>query len=177
MLKKYLVILNHSRGVNIMGKRTETIKFGEFMNGEYKHKAEQKKRQGRAVLKAVTTGSIIVTASKVAIPAFMVSIPIMLATKPLFVEAVPAAAAVPVAGVISETVKAKIVHAFDPLVDLMVSLSLPIAGVMLTGGALMIMVHQKEMGYKMIMNGCIGYILVQMSPMFLNLLAGVGAAL
>ena len=160
-----------------MKRQTETIQFGEFMSGQYKNKAEQKKRKGRAILKAATTGTLIVTASKVAIPAAIVTIPVMLATKSMMVQAVPAAAAVPVAGVISDSVKAKIIHAFDPLVDLMVSLSLPIAGVMLTGGALMILIGQKEHGYKLILNSCVGYVLVQLSPMFLNLLAGVGAAL
>ena len=161
-----------------MKRQTETIKFGEFMSGEYKYRAEQKKRKGRAILKAVTTGGILLTASKAAIPALAVSIPIALLTKPMMMaQAVPAAAAVPVAGVISDTVKAKIIHAFDPLVDLMVSLSLPIAGVMLTGGALMIMIGQKDGGFKLIMNAALGYVLVNLSPMFINLLGGIGNAL
>jgi hypothetical protein len=158
-------------------RRTKTIKFGEFMSGEYKVKEAKKERNTKAIMKAVTTSTIIITASKVAIPMFMVSVPLMLATKAISPAAVPASAAAVPVGLMSDTVKAKIIHAFDPLVDLMVSLSLPIAGVMLTGGALMIMIGRKEPGYKLIFDCTIGYILVQMSPMFLNLLAGVGSAL
>lgn len=83
---------------------------------------------------------------------------------------------IPVNGV-PDVVKEKIVSAFDPLVDLIVALSLPIAGVMLAGGALMIMIGMKDAGFKLIMNAGLGYVLVQMSPLFIQLLAGVGAAI
>lgn len=78
---------------------------------------------------------------------------------------------------VSDVVKQKIISAFDPLVELMIALSLPISGVMLTGGALMILVGMKDMGFKLIMNAGLGYVLVQMSPLFIDLLAGVGAAI
>ncbi|MFC4409424.1 hypothetical protein ACFOZY_03120 [Chungangia koreensis] len=82
-----------------------------------------------------------------------------------------------VSGPISDAVKQKIISAFDPLVDLIIALSLPVAGVMLAGGALMIMVGLKDNGFKLIMNAGLGYVLVQMSPLFIDLLAGVGAAI
>ncbi|SEC17942.1 hypothetical protein SAMN05443246_3239 [Paenibacillus sp. GP183] len=79
-------------------------------------------------------------------------------------------AAMAVPGVVKE----KILHAFDPLIDLAISLSYPIAGVMIAGGCLFVMTGNREKGMQMLQNAAIGYILVQLSPMLLNLLVGVG---
>jgi hypothetical protein len=169
--------------MNIALRRTETIKFGDFMSGGYKEKAKAKKRQIGAVVKATATSTAVITASKVAIPLVAVAVPAMLlAGKTAMASsgtAIPVnsdVVAIPV-GAISDEVKSRIIHSFDPLIDLMVSLSLPIAGVMVTGGALLIMIGQKDMGLKLIMNSALGYVLVQMSPMFIDLLAGVGSAI
>ena len=85
--------------------------------------------------------------------------------------AVKAGDAVPV---MSDAVKSKILHAFDPLIDLTQALSYPIAGIMIAAGCLFIMVGNRERGMQMLQNAAIGYILVQLSPMFLQLLVGVG---
>ncbi|MNI98350.1 hypothetical protein D3C73_1571790 [compost metagenome] len=58
--------------------------------------------------------------------------------------------------------------------DLAISLSYPIAGVMIAGGCLFIMIGNREQGMKMLQNAAIGYILVQLSPMFLEMLVGIG---
>lgn len=76
--------------------------------------------------------------------------------------------------VIADATKNKILHAFDPLIHLIQSLSYPIAGVMIAGGCLFIMVGHREQGMKMLQNAAIGYILVQMSPLILDLLVGIG---
>lgn len=70
--------------------------------------------------------------------------------------------------------KQKIVEAFMPLVDMIQALSYPIALVMLTGGALFYMINQKDKGLGLIQNASIGYILVQLMPLLMNLLVGVG---
>lgn len=88
-------------------------------------------------------------------------------------SAVPAAADVAVPAM-STAVKTKIIHAFDPLIDLIMSLSFPIAGVMIAGGCLFILVGNRERGMQMLQNAAIGYILVQLSPLFLDLLVGIG---
>jgi hypothetical protein len=75
---------------------------------------------------------------------------------------------------VPDVVKGKILHAFDPLIDLAISLSYPIAGVMIAGGCLFVMIGNREKGMQMLQNAAIGYILVQLSPMFLKLLVGVG---
>ena len=53
---------------------------------------------------------------------------------------------------VPEATKQSILHVFDPLIDLMIDLALPIAGVMITGGALLIMIGQKDKGFSLIMN-------------------------
>jgi hypothetical protein len=139
-------------------RRTETMSIAEFMHG----KPETPAKPARTALKAAATSAI----------------PLSLAARPAFasgggevatVEAVPA-------GAISDAVKERIMGAFDPLVELMISLSYPIAGVMLTGGALAIMIGMRDKGYSMIQMAGIGYILVQMTPLFLDLLVGIGGA-
>lgn len=149
-------------------KRTETIKFGDFMSGAYKEKQKPVKTSQRTNVEQIAHvlkwGAIIPVAGHIATKAQLA----FAATNGPEIVAVEA---------MSGAVKAKIVHAFDPLIELMVGISLPIAGVMLTGGALMIMVGQKDLGFKLIMNSALGYVLVQMSPLFIDLLAGVGSAI
>jgi hypothetical protein len=78
---------------------------------------------------------------------------------------------------VNAEVKSKIIHAFDPLLDLIISLSIPISSVILAGAALLILIGQKERGYTMMMNCALGYVLVQMTPLFISLLAGIGGAI
>ena len=49
----------------------------------------------------------------------------------------------PEVAAVSEATKQSILHAFDPLTDLMIDLVLPIAGVMITSGALFIMISKR----------------------------------
>jgi hypothetical protein len=78
---------------------------------------------------------------------------------------------------VPNVVKEKILHAFDPLIDLAISLSYPIAGVMIAGGCLFVMTGNREKGMEMLQNAAIRYILVQLSPMLLKLLVGVGGTI
>lgn len=70
--------------------------------------------------------------------------------------------------------KQKVIEAFMPLVDMIQALSYPIALVMLTGGALLFMINRKDQGISLIQNASIGYILVQMMPLIMQLLVGIG---
>ncbi|WP_144559526.1 hypothetical protein [Shouchella miscanthi] len=92
------------------------------------------------------------------------------ATETMPMDAIPAWSPI-------DSAKETIVEAFMPLVDAIQALSYPIALVMLTGGALMFMINQKERGVGLIQNASIGYILVQLMPIFMNLLVGIGGAL
>ena len=72
--------------------------------------------------------------------------------------------------------KKKILHSFDPLIHMIQALAFPIAGVMIASGCIFIMVGNREKGMQMLQNAAIGYILVQLSPMMLELLVGIGSA-
>ncbi|WP_342540071.1 hypothetical protein MHI39_20310 [Heyndrickxia sp. FSL K6-6286] len=72
--------------------------------------------------------------------------------------------------------KEQIVDAFMPLVDLVQALAYPIAAVMLSGGALLFMINQKDKAISLIQNASIGYILVQLMPLFLKILVGLGTS-
>jgi hypothetical protein len=81
------------------------------------------------------------------------------------------------AAVVSGMVHEKITNTFMPLVELVKGLSYPIALVIMSGGALMIMIGSKEKGYSMIQNTSIGYILVQMMPLLMKLLVEIAKAM
>jgi hypothetical protein len=97
---------------------------------------------------------------------------------PLFKPVKAYASSAPVDAVaamgVPDAVKSKILHAFDPLIDLIVALSYPVAGVIIAGGCLFILCGGREQGMKMLQNAAIGYILVQLSPLMLDLLVGIG---
>ena len=81
------------------------------------------------------------------------------------------------AATVSGVVYEKITNAFMPLVEIVKGLSYPIALVIMSGGALMLMLGNKEKGYSMIQNAAIGYILVQMMPMLMEMLVEIAKAM
>jgi hypothetical protein len=50
--------------------------------------------------------------------------------------------------VVAQSTRDSIIHAFDPLLQLMIDLSLPIAGIMITGGCLLIMIGHLIIGFR-----------------------------
>ena len=154
-------------------KKIQTVgTISEFVSGSYKEKKEMPKLSGNKLEELVwfpITGiaASVAFKTKAALAATAAGAAVVASAQP---EAIPA-------GAISGAITSQVIHAFDPLVDLMVSLSLPIASVILTGAALMVMINQKERGYAMMMQASIGYVIVQMVPLFIKLLAGIGAAI
>lgn len=126
---------------------TETLDFRSFVRNEPQIK------------KVATTG--ILAASGIAAGSFILSHPTLTFAK----EA------------ISESTKEQVVHAFDPLVSMIVAISTPMAGVIIAGASLAVMIGFKDKGYQYIMNASLGYVLVHMLPLFISLLTGVGAAI
>jgi hypothetical protein len=158
-------------------KKIQTVgTISEFVSGSYKEKKELPKLNGSKLEKMVWVPIAGITAGaaikvKTALAATAAGAAVVANGMPIGgVEAVPV-------GAISGAITSQVIHAFDPLVNLMVSLSLPIASVILTGAALMVMINQKERGYAMMMQASIGYVIVQMVPLFIKLLAGIGAAI
>lgn len=95
---------------------------------------------------------------------------ISLAMKPLF-AARPAFAAESVsAAAVSSEMYDKMLHAFDPLITLIQALAYPVAMIVVLGGAIMIMIGDKPKGVSMMSGAGLGYVLVQLTPLVLNIL-------
>ncbi|MBD7945284.1 hypothetical protein H9650_14250 [Psychrobacillus sp. Sa2BUA9] len=64
----------------------------------------------------------------------------------------------------------------DPLVQIMVAISFPIASVIMLGGAFFFMLGNSEKAWQTIFNAGLGYVIIQMSPLFLDILRSLGKA-
>ncbi|WP_181349376.1 hypothetical protein [Thalassobacillus sp. CUG 92003] len=141
--------------------RTKTVDFKDFMSGGVTAPKANKNVNSR-VKKAAKLG---------------VLTPVALALPSRSFAEVSGSPDVIQANAVGDAIRTQITNAFDPIIDVMIALSLPIAGVMVTGGALLVMIGLNDKGYGLLMKAGIGYVLVQMSPLFIDLLAGVGQAI
>jgi hypothetical protein len=81
------------------------------------------------------------------------------------------------AGAVQGVVTAKVVSAFEPLVELVKALSYPIGLVMMMGGGLFVMVGNADRGFGMIQKAGLGYVLIQMLPILMDLLVEIAKSL
>jgi hypothetical protein len=140
-----------------MFKRTETMTIKEFM-------ARQEIKASGIKYKMIPL---------VAVPALYE----MFKTDNAYAESIATQATDKITSKVADAMMDKVVHAFDPLIVLAQALAYPVAMVMLIGGALYIMIGSKEAGFKMIQRAGIGYILVQVMPLVMDLLVEVGKAI
>lgn len=90
-------------------------------------------------------------------------------------EAVPAMAMpMPILGL---GVADKIIHAFDPIVQLLQGLSYPVCFIMLSAGFLVIMTGNRAKGLNLIKWAAIGYVGMQFAPAIMAILVEVGKAI
>jgi hypothetical protein len=78
--------------------------------------------------------------------------------------------ALPVTASATGDIYVKVIHAFDPLVNIIQAFAYPVAMIVVLGGALFIMIGNKEKGFAMMQGAGLGYVLVQLTPMVLNIL-------
>jgi len=128
-------------------KRVGTIQ--EFMSGSY---AKQERDYKPLIKACVITGVTVLS---------------------LTFGDVSFAAANAVDGAIAE----KVVRAFQPVIDLVQALSYPIGLVMMLGGGLFVMIGNSEKGLGMVQKAGIGYILVQILPLLMDLLVEIAKSL
>jgi hypothetical protein len=81
----------------------------------------------------------------------------------------------PMLGTISIT--AKIISAFNPIIQLIQGLSYPVGFIMLTAGFLVMMTGNRQKGLNMIKWAAIGYVGMQFAPAIMAILVEVGKAL
>ena len=79
-------------------------------------------------------------------------------------------------GFIADTSLEMLANVLDPLVQIMVAISFPIASVIMIGGCFFFMIGNSEKAWQTIMNAGLGYVLIQLSPLFLEILREVGEA-
>jgi hypothetical protein len=128
-------------------KKTETMSIKEFMNREYEIK-------NKNMVNKIALSSILPLAI----------------TSPAFAES-------DLSNVISSKLYEKVIHAFDPLVVLVQALSYPIGLTVMLGGGLFIMIGNREKGFSLIQQAGMGYILVQMLPLLMDLLVDISKAI
>jgi hypothetical protein len=161
----------------------KTIKFNEFMTGEYK--VQDKKRRNNRVKKVthLASAAVLPLATCGAVGTVGFAMKAFAAT-----NAVPVMMAAPVTSTtqMAVTVGAKewmssqtlstLAHVLDPLVDIMVALSFPIASVIIVGSCFFFMFGKSEKAWDGIMKAGLGYVLIQVSPLILDVLKQVGSA-
>jgi hypothetical protein len=137
-------------------KKTESMSIKEFMNRgkETLHETELIAFKEVEQLGTVATISLL----PLAVGSFSKVIPASAATY----EAVSVTA--------NAEMYDRMVTAFDPLIILVQALAYPIATVVVLAGGLMVMIGMKEKGYSLMMGAGLGYVLVNMTPMVLNIL-------
>jgi hypothetical protein len=148
-----------NKGVSEMAK-VQTIKFNDFMDGSWK--APGKKDVKKAANTLVKAG---------------VLVPLAMAPHSAFA----ASEAGEAAGKATEFVAAQslnlLAHALDPIVQILVVISLPVASIVMIGGCFFFMFGNSEKAWNSIQNAGLGYILIQLSPLFIKVLEQVGKSL
>lgn len=80
-------------------------------------------------------------------------------------------------GIIADSSLNMLANVLDPLIQILVAISFPIASVIMIGACFLFMLGNSEKAWTTIFNAGLGYVLVQMSPLFLGILREVGKAI
>lgn len=92
--------------------------------------------------------------------------------RPPTLSLLPLAAAplMPIKAYAAEDIQGKMMNAFDPLIDLIQGLAYPVALVVVLGGSIFVMIGNSEKGFSMMQKAGLGYLLVMITPMILDVL-------
>ena len=80
-------------------------------------------------------------------------------------------------GIIADKSLEILATALDPVVQILVAISFPIASVIMVGACFFFMLGNSEKAWSMIMNAGLGYVLINLSPLFLQILKQIGEAI
>ncbi|KON86624.1 hypothetical protein AF332_07205 [Sporosarcina globispora] len=138
--------------------RAQSMSIREFMAGDYK-KEKKHKRYGSIARRVGTS----------------IAIPMILA-KPAFASTTLDAVPVTAKEWMGEQTLSALAHVLDPVVDILVALSFPVASVIIVGACFFFMLGNSERAWSTITNASLGYVLIQVSPLILNVLKQVGNA-
>lgn len=79
-------------------------------------------------------------------------------------------------GFIADKSLEMLANVLDPFIQIMVAISFPVASVIMIGACFFFMFGNSEKAWSMIMNAGLGYVLIQLSPLFLEILRTIGTA-
>ena len=79
-------------------------------------------------------------------------------------------------GFIADTSLDMLANVLDPVLQILMAVSFPIASVIMIGACFLFMVGNSEKAWSTIFNAGLGYVLIQMSPLFLEILRSIGKA-
>lgn len=79
-------------------------------------------------------------------------------------------------GFIADKSLETLANVLDPVIQILVAISFPIASVIMIGACFFFMFGNSEKAWSMSMNAGLGYVLIQLSPLFLDILREVGNA-
>lgn len=145
--------------------RVQTVgTVGEFLSGSYRYKKMEIKVNKKLIKWGIRVAVTVVAGS------FLIDLTL---PQIAFAHAVAPVMASPTTHALGSAVN----NALQPLIDVLMELARPIAGVMVTWGALRYMIGQKEAGLAGIQQAAVGYVLVMLSPLILKLITGVGASI
>lgn len=80
-------------------------------------------------------------------------------------------------GIIADKSLEILATALDPVVQILVAISFPIASVIMVGACFFFMLGNSKKAWSMIMNAGLGYVLINLSPLFLQILKQIGEAI
>ncbi|MED1949010.1 hypothetical protein [Brevibacillus centrosporus] len=143
--------------------RTEVIKFRDFMDGTWSE--PKKKNKAMELLKSVD----LIPITLVPLAASALGFPV----GAFAAESVTASATQVVAG----TTLQILAHALDPITQILVAVSLPVASIVMIGGCFFFMFGNSEKAWSTIQNAGLGYILIQISPLFIKVLEQIGKSI
>jgi nitrate reductase NapE component len=173
---EYSQSMTSNKGMIIVSK-TKKINFNEFMNGDYKVKEKEKKQRIIRKTTKLATSAILPIATLGAVGTLGFAMTALAATtNTMAVSTTPIAVEVTAKEWMSQEALSTLAHILDPIVDILVALSFPIASVIIVGSCFQFMFDRADKGWTMIQNAGLGYVLIQVSPLILNVLKQVGNA-
>jgi hypothetical protein len=155
--------------------KMKTINFQDFMSGEYKVEDKKRRKQRVAKVTQLASAAVLPLATCGAVGTLGFAMKAFAATSAVPVGA-PVVIDVGAKAWMSEHTLSTLAHVLDPLVDIMVALSFPIASVIIVGSCFFFMFGKSEKAWDGIMKAGLGYVLIQVSPLILDVLKQVGTA-
>jgi len=95
---------------------------------------------------------------------------------PTTISTVPVNAVAQPTGVIADKSLEMLATILDPVIQVLVAISFPVSAVIMVGACFFFMFGNSEKAWNTIMNAGLGYVLIQMSPLLLDIFRTIGKA-